>query len=109
MVLWLWYYRVASAYLWIPLVVILGLLFLQRIPQKYNYPVAVTEQNRVDLYRLGQELVAIIALIISVNSALSAIVVTWHCSALNYLIAILAILTLATSVFYIWRMTKLPK
>lgn len=43
----------------------LGLVLLQRIPHKHNYPVKLTEQNAPVLYQRSNELLGTVAIVIS--------------------------------------------
>jgi uncharacterized membrane protein len=45
----------------------LGLVLLQRIPHKHNYPVKVTEENATRLYQRSNELLGTVAVVLSLG------------------------------------------
>jgi len=52
------------------LLICIGLVLLQRIPHKHNYPVKITAENASELYQRSNELLGTVAIVISIGIVL---------------------------------------
>ena len=85
----------------------IGMSFLQKFPQKFNYPVQVTESNKERLFFLGVRVMLVMKLcMVILYSCILLSMVTTFSRIMNWMENVIIIMVVVIPIIYIVKMNK---